>query len=237
MAIGFYTRGTVNLPHPEYPIATLCIIEDAIHEAWRVLREQPGGDFDIKSADEDRVTRDLVACLTNTILDGGQVAGFTSAIFCISRESKCESYDGRHLDKMPDICIRVGRRGPVGMPSADGLFVECKPVDQRHPVGGSYCDKGVIRFVNGDYAWASSQAMMVGYAAPKYTLPEKLSPPLKQRAQPLGFRGEVTPCRNCKSYPYGQTAHITVHHRGFVLPQTQTKATPIAIRHIWVNRE
>lgn len=28
-------------------------------------------------------------------------------------------------------------------PSQDALFAECKPVDDDHPIGGDYCDKGI----------------------------------------------------------------------------------------------
>jgi hypothetical protein len=237
MSIGFYVRKPVVLPHSDYPKAALYIIESAIHEAWRIIRDSPEGDFDIKAADEDRITRELRTCLMNMVLDGGQVAGFTSDIFFITRDAKFESFDGSHLDKMPDIHIRIVRNGPVSVPSADGLFVECKPVDRDHPAGGTYCDKGIIRFVNGDYAWASNQALMVGYAAPKYRMPAKLTRSLKERANVLGLAGKVTACKDCKAQGYGQRPHATKHKRGFIIPLTGKKPKSIIIRHIWMNRQ
>jgi hypothetical protein len=236
MSIGFYVRRPVVLPHADYPKATLHVIETAIHAAWRIIRESPEGGFDIKLADEDRITRELRTCLMNMVLDGGQVAGFTSDIFFITREAKFESYDGAHLDKMPDIHIRIVRNGPVSVPSADGLFIECKPVDRDHPAGSAYCDKGIIRFVKGEYAWASNQAMMVGYASPNYTMPSKLAKCLKGRVKELGLTGNLTACRDSKAQGYGQRPYITKHERNFILPLTNTKSTSITIRHLWMNR-
>jgi hypothetical protein len=47
--------------------------------------------------------------------------------------------------------------------------VECKPVDRNHPISSCYCKKGLVRFVNGDYAWAMQDALMVGYATERYS--------------------------------------------------------------------
>ncbi|MGO8900484.1 MAG: hypothetical protein ACLQU5_19370 [Isosphaeraceae bacterium] len=237
MGIGFYARNPVVLPHSDYPKATIYVIEAAISEAWRIIRDSPQGDFKITEADEDSITRELRTCLMNMVLDGGQVPGFTSDLFYITREAKFESYDGTHLDKMPDIHIHIVRSSPVSIPSADGLFVECKPVDRDHPAGSTYCDKGIIRFVNGDYAWASIRALMVGYASPGYTMPQTLTTSLRDRKKVLGVTGKVMACKDCKPKGYGQQPHITIHRRGFVYPLTKTKPPAIILRHIWLNKQ
>ena len=185
MAIGFYTRGPVSLPHPPYPKTTLRVIESAIAEAWRIIRDHPKGDFRIDQADEDRITRELRTGLMDHVLNGGSVPGFTSQHFFVTREAMFESFDGTHLDKMPDLHIHVVRDEPASLPSADGLFVECKPIDREHPAGKAYCDQGIIRFVKGEYAWALPQALMVGYAASGYTMPEKLRKSLNARKMEL----------------------------------------------------
>src|SRR4051812_29942218 len=133
MRIGFYSRGPVSLPHPPYPKATLSLIEKAIAEAWRIIRDHPEGDFKIGTADEDRITREVRTCLMNRVLDSGTVAGFTSDQFRVTREAKFESFAGPSLHKMPDLHIDIFRDSPRSLPSADGLFVECKPVDHDHP--------------------------------------------------------------------------------------------------------
>jgi hypothetical protein len=57
MAIGFYNRGPISLPHPPYPKATLRVIENAIREAWRIIRDHPALGFEIDNAEENRITR------------------------------------------------------------------------------------------------------------------------------------------------------------------------------------
>ena len=237
MRIGFYTQGPVSLPHLAYPKATLRVIESAITEAWRIIRDRPEGDFKIDEAVEDRITRELRTCLMNTVLDGGEVAGFTSDHFRVTREGKFKSFDGTHLDKMPDLHIDVVRDSPASIPSADGLFVECKPIDRDHPAGSVYCDKGIIRFVNGDYSWASLQGLMVGYASPSYTMPRKLTESLEGRTKALGLIGNVTACTDSQASGYGQHPHITVHNRTFIYPLTKTKAPSVTLRHVWLNKQ
>src|SRR5580704_11550450 len=117
MRIGFYARGPVSLPHTPYPKATLRVIESAIVEAWRVIRDHPQGDFQINQADEDRITLELRNCLMNMVLDSGKVAGFTSEHFHVTREAKFESFDGNHLHKMPDLYIYVVRDSPASLRS------------------------------------------------------------------------------------------------------------------------
>jgi hypothetical protein len=236
MQIGFYTRGPISLPHPSYPKATLRVIEKAIVEAWEVIRDHPEGDFKLDTAEEDRITRELRTCLMNKVLDGGTVLGFTSDVFQVTREGKFESFDGTHLDKMPDLHIHIVRDSPASLPSDDGLFVECKPVDRDHAAGVAYCDKGIIRFVKGEYAWAMPEALMIGYASPGYTLPNKLHDAIAKRKKDLKTTGEVTACLDCSAAGYVQHPHITVHGRGFIYSGTITKAPKITIRHLWFNR-
>ena len=59
------------------------------------------------------------------------------------------------------------------------------------PAGGAYCDKGIIRFVSGDYAWGMPQALMIGYAASGYTMPRKLEEAFKDRKTVLKTKGAL----------------------------------------------
>jgi hypothetical protein len=89
--------------------------------------------------------------------------------------------------------------------------------------------------VNGEYAWASTQALMLGYASPNYTLPAKLFESLTERVKVLGLTGGVAACEECKATGYGQQPHYTVHARSFVYPETKEEAPHITLRHIWFN--
>jgi hypothetical protein len=236
MSVGLYALRPIALPHQPYPIATLRVVEKAIAEAWRIIRDHPEDGFDIKTANEDRITLELRNCLLNNVLAGGSVPGFTSDLFDVTREGKFESYDGTHLDKMPDFHIKIRRGKFVSLLSADGLFVECKPVGSDHPAGGAYCDKGIIRFVSGEYAWAMPQGLMVGYAAPGYKMPDKLEAAFKTRRKELGVKGAIEPIRGGAAQGYSQKCFVTVHRRDFKYPSTGKKAPEISLRHAWFDR-
>src|SRR5260370_32208071 len=137
---------------------------------------------------------------------------------------------------MPDRDIHIKRNSPASLPSDDGLFVECKPVDREHAAGGAYCDKGIIRFVVGEYAWALQEALMIGYASPGYTLPKKLTEAIAERKTALRSTGEVKACPHSSAVGYAQHPHITVHRRGFTYPSTGTIAPEITLRHLWFDR-
>lgn len=236
MSIGLYALGPVSFPHRPYPNATLRVVESALAEAWRIIRERPENNFDIKTATEDRITLELRNCLLNNVMARGSIPGFTTELFDITREGKFESYDGRHLDKMPDFHIKIRRGKLPSALSADGLFVECKPVGLDHPAGGAYCDKGIIRFVNGDYAWAMSQGLMVGYAAAGYEMPHKLENALKTRRKALGVKGKIRAIRGCAARGYAQKRFSTIHRRSFTYPSTGKRAKEITLRHAWFDR-
>jgi hypothetical protein len=236
MTLGFYSPTPIVLPHPPYPIATLIIIERAIQEAWRIIRDEPQGGFTMAVADEDTITRELRSCLVDRVLVGGVIDGFSYKHFRVIREGKFESFDGQHLDKMPDLYIDVVRDTAPSLPSVDGLFVECKPVDRKHPAGVDYCGAGIIRFVIGQYAWAMPQALMIGYASAGYTLPNKLRTALGKRKTELKPKGKLKRCSECSAKGYAQHPHISVHRRGFIYPSTGTEAPDITLRHLWLYR-
>ena len=236
MPIGFYARKAASLPNPPYPMATLRVIERGIAEAWRIIRDHPEGDFQLASANEDRITLELRNCLMNNVLHSAAVPGFSHTLFRITREAKFESFDGSHLDKMPDLHIDVIRDAVAELPSADGLFVECKPVGAQHPAGGEYCDKGISRFVSGQYAWGMTQGMMVGYASLGYEMPRKLQGALRTRRKALRYKGELRACPDGSPAGYLQHVHTSVHRRSFTYLVGGCKAPEIELRHVWLNR-
>ncbi len=77
---------------------------------------------------------------------------------------------------------------------------------------------------------------MVGYAAANYTIPKKLEEAINKRKAKLKTDGKVTKCVGKGLGVYTQHLHETTHRRGFSYLQTMTKAPPIIIQHLWLNR-
>ncbi len=171
MAVGFFAHGIkFTLPHPKIPQRTILLICSVIKRAWRLLEEKPPSGFNLKSADENAITRALVEIIEGRLRKNGEVNGFNCGMFGkVIRDPKITNFDGKHPDKMSDIFFDLKRDHLPILNTQDGLFAECKPVDRKHPVLFCYCKKGLTRFIVGDYAWAMQDALMVGYVAPNYS--------------------------------------------------------------------
>jgi len=231
MAVGFFTHGIeFTLPHPKIPQRTILLLCRTIKRAWQLLQEEPPSNFILQSADEDTITQVLTEIIENRLRKSGDVDGFNCALFGkVTREPKITNVDKKHPDKMPDFFFDLKRdRLPV-LSDQDGLFVECKPVDRKHPILSCYCQKGLVRFVNGDYAWAMQDALMVGYAKEPYSF-KKLASVLKGGKRSASLR---------------TTDHFAVdehaiyrsnHKRGFEWPESRGQACEISVAHLWLPR-
>jgi hypothetical protein len=239
MAVGFYDDlGWHVLPYPRISLPVLLVVENALCAAWELLRIDARAGFNLLTASEDAITLELHEALFDRVFNSGVVEGFDSGLFAtVEREPKIRSYDYGHLDKMPDLLVRLVGRPPGLRNSQDGLFIECKPVDSTHAVLGHYCDKGLIRFVQGDYAWAMPNAMMVGYTKQGYTLSVKLTQALQ--GWPLGAQHSTLPrpCAHSKATAIGEIVHSTEHARSFKYLETNQAAPAITIRHLWLRRD
>ena len=171
MSVGFFTQGiTFEWPHPKISERMILLICNVIDKAWSLLKANPPEGFDFSTADEDTITAKLKEIIENRLRKNGEVPGFNTETFGrVERDSKVINYNGSHLDKMPDLFFDLKREDLPVYNEYDGLFVECKPVDRDHPVLSSYIKKGLYRFVNGDYAWAMQEALMVGDVHSNYT--------------------------------------------------------------------
>ena len=237
MEIGFFKELLPELPHPPIPLRVLLIVEQAIATAWEHVRREPTPGFDLLTAGENRITGELREVLCDIVLNQDLVNGFTRQLFVVTRDSKFRTFDGGSLNKMPDLCVTLIDRPRVRKLSHDGLFIECKPVDVDHSVGRCYCDDGLIRFVNGDYAWAMREAMMVGYVREGYTISPKLDGALQARSGTMPTVRFPSQCAKSKATRFSECVCITEHGRAFEYVETGQQAPSISIRHLWLRRD
>ena len=116
------------------------------------------------------------------------------------------------------------------------LFIEAKIISNKSNVS-NYAESGMMRFVEGSYAHAMPQAVMMGYQrATNQKLPDPLVEHFKRDGRRRGFELEVTDGPN----PVGRqlrgtnALHSTVHERrvpnaGGVGPG------PIELYHLWLH--
>lgn len=229
MAVGFFTHGIkYNLPHRKIPQRTLMLLCDVIKNAWVLLENYPPSGFDLNSADEDTITQVLVEIIENRLRKSGEINGFNCAMFGkVARDSKIVNFNKEHPDKMPDIFFDLKRDHLPVLGDQDGLFVECKPVDNKHYVWSCYCKKGLTRFVIGDYAWAMQNALMVGYTKSPYSF-DHLSSILDDNKS-----AELNTIKHSKIVK--SEVYRSYHDRKFEWLKNKGKACEIELTHLWLK--
>lgn len=232
MAIGFFVQGIdFSLPHPPIPQRTILLLCNVIKRAWKLLIDVPPTGFQLQSADEDTITQVMVEIIENRLRKNGEIDGFNHILFGkVSREPKITNVDKNHPDKMPDIFFDLKRDKLPILSDQDGLFVECKPVDKMHSIFSCYCNKGLVRFLNGDYAWAMQDALMVGYTNGQYSF--------NTFASILDNKKNVTSLGIIDHTLFDQLdIYRSRHKREFEWPENRGKACPINLSHLWLFRK
>jgi hypothetical protein len=227
--IGLMT-GALKTPDHEVkiPNSLIKIVTNVIAVAWRRLIQ----DYDNKNFCnfvEDEITEKLYMIIGEMDDDPTEELRELANLQSPVREGNIRNYNGDHIDKQPDLTWRPkkGLLGKVGNTATAAIFVECKPVDIAHPIGSTYCKKGLVRFINGDYAWRVNRAIMVGYVRNLSKLPGALeyaldTPEMKKL---LGYSGCI---RSKKDTIENDGVWRTIHARKFM------DLDNIQIEHLWL---
>lgn len=229
---GLMTRNASQIIVPcALPDFLLNTVKNAISTAWRMLREKVDqGAFSICRSTEDQITAELHELLGQIQANQNCLVPGFDEICAPIREPKVRDYQEKALDRMPDLAFYPPRGSlRTWNTTFTGLFVECKPIDQQHPVVSVYGDNGMIRFLNGDYAWAVDKALMVAYARNHCVLPEGLYPALAKTTLACSHSEVVT--ATCE----GDSVFRSIHLRQFELDSARVSLGPIQIDHLWLK--
>ena len=231
---GFFAVGIdYQLPHPPIDESVLLITHNAIYRAFALLRET---EFPLGAAHEDEVTQQLHWILEDRLRQTGEIPGFDERVFRkVWRAPEVTNFDGKHPAKKPDLLFELARDETLVLSSQDALFVECKLVGKSHPVTTTYCNKGLSRFINGDYGWAMQEGMMLAYVRHGYTLSASLSPVLASDPyhERLGQPSPLEAILGGDAHPLAEELHVTTHDRDFEWPHAKGHAQEIRIFHSW----
>lgn len=227
-----------ELPHPALHPRLLLLLHRVLATALDVLRSSHGR---LASFGEDSITTQLYHVLENDLRHRKSrgktdfIPGFDEGIFgTVTRHTGATDYRGIKLKKEPDLFFPLKPAyGMRVLPTEYAVFTECKPVDAAHPSSSRYCDDGLNRFVEGEYAWAMQDALMVGYARQR-SISCHLSPAMRQPSRrralktthlPVSLKGEP--------FPRSEALHVSVHRRDFPWAWNKGAACPIRIYHSW----
>ena len=170
----------------------------------------------------------LIETRLNALLE--KDARWSQLVSVVARGKETASYDGSHLERRPDLSIHLTNRNP-----SFPLIVECKLIDapSRKTVD-LYCNDGLVRFVRGEYGWATREAFMLAYVRDGSKIASCLTPFLarSQTKQPDTYLTQSLP-----NPIVGSSAQLarSSHGRGFSYPASSSVPPgEIAIWHLWI---
>ncbi len=240
---GHFTLGVspecYRLPHPHLGLPVILVIRRVLCRAFEILRQD--GKFNLAAAAEDQVTAALRAVIENDLRQTGSVPGFNRRAYePVERQGQVANYDGTRPAKSPDLCFKLRHddyEPRMVLSEYDALFVECKPVDAAHFAGRDYCEKGLIRFVRGDYAWAMQEGMMLAYVRDGRTIAGHLIPAMSEprHMASLAIVELPAPCTapGAGADAHMEAIHLSKHRRSFPWPDRKGDASDITIYHLW----
>ncbi|HEX7180940.1 MAG TPA: hypothetical protein VF756_03800 [Thermoanaerobaculia bacterium] len=228
-----------ELPHPKLEPEVFIILHRVLIRALEILSAdaQP-----LATMHEDPITSALARVIENRLRLTGEVSGFCAPFFeRVTRQHECDNFDGSLQRERPDLFfgIRPDDSFRTRIQSDQwGIFAECKPVDAIHSAGSDYCEGGLARFVQGKYAWAMQDALMVAYARDGRAIASHLIPAMTSRAH-LHVQEVVAPvpAGGCDSGKYHEGLHFSTHARLFEWTDGRGPACPITIYHSWHDCE
>lgn len=224
-----------ELPHPKLEPEVFIILHRVLIRALEILSAegQP-----LSTMHEDPITSALARVIENRLRQSGEVPGFRAPLFeRVTRQHECDSFDGSLQRERPDLFfgIRPDDTFRTRIQSDQwGVFAECKPVDVNHFAGSDYCEKGLVRFIQGEYAWAMQDALMVAYTRDERSIASHLIPAMVSRAH-LHVQDAVAPLplEGCNSGKYHEALHVSTHTRPFDWTDGRGSACPVTIYHSW----
>jgi hypothetical protein len=221
------TRG-LYLPLPEVANDHLEVIAESLLRAFNDVRAHAPSI--VASGSEAEVTA-LMEARLNIMVEQDLLWG--QLVLCVARGKETLSFDGSHLEKRPDLSIYLSNRNR-GFP----LITEAKIVDAAtSKTEALYCDKGIRRFVEGEYAWGSREAFMVAYVRDGSSIGSKLTPFLSSAMSetPPGYLIEILP--NAVG-TFSADLALSRHGRSFVYAghsSPNLEPGPISVWHLWLS--
>ena len=219
------TRG---LRLPLEPIANdhLEVLAERLRQAFNDVRARAPST--VATGKEPEVTA-LMQARLNRMIEEDPL--WRQLVLCVGRGTESISFDGSHLEKSPDLSIVLSganRRFP--------LVAEAKILDTAaSKTAALYCENGIRRFVQGEYAWGNREAFMIGYVRDGASIDPTLKAFLSkaENLDPERYLVEALPV------PVGSGSSdlaYTRHGRKFVYGSQPPPNSPgpISLWHLWL---
>lgn len=219
--IAALTRGH-TIPLPALPAVTLDVLAEGLIAAWKEVAATLLGMVGNGSEAE---LNSLLAIQLNRL--GDSEPCWEMLVSGVSRGRESLSYDGAHLEKRPDLSIHLSGRN-FDFP----LVVECKLIDRAEgKTVGKYCADGLLRFINGNYAWMCAEAFMLAYVRDDNCISNALTPHLAADTAKSNRYATFSLPHRLSGLADQALSH---HQRNFQYLPPNGSPGPIALRHIWL---
>lgn len=205
----------------------LNFIAEMLGRAWDDLHHSQ--QQTLKFGSEPEITA-LMETRLNVLLD--QHPSWSNLVQNVARGKETVSFDASHLEKRPDLSIYLTNRNH-NFP----LVVECKIIESSSGrTARLYCKDGLVRFVLGEYAWATREAFMLAYVRDGSSINTSLTPWLLKCQK-------IDPDPYCTENVPESANHLTLdlawtrHSRAFkyLSGSPNNSPGPISLWHLWVS--
>ncbi len=227
-----------SMPYPGFQDFEVELLEKMLRRMWcEALASQALHKVDFAKAKEEEIPFAL-AVTFDTVLSvhSGKFQDFLGAFSYDAPEPKLQNFDRSSIGKKCDFTFRRAVPQPGTSRLHNAFFVEAKLVTNDHTMG-YYASTGLERFLDGDYAWAMPQAMLLGYKRlTSQELPRSLEDHFRRnggkKAQDLHLIEGPEAFVLSRGTP---RMYWTLHNRDKPRPGTEVTLGKIQVFHLWLN--
>ena len=228
----------VPMPYPRFQDFEVELLEKMIRLIWgEAMASQSLHKVDFQTAKEEEISYALAATFDILLsVHSVKFAPFLSAFHLDAPEPKLQNFDRSSIGKKCDFSFRRAAPQPGTSRLHNAFFVEAKLVTDDNPMS-YYTSTGLKRFLDGDYAWAMSQAMLLGYRRlTSKELPKSLEDHFnrdsgKRAKEFLLLSGpHMFVLSHAPDYMYW-----TQHNRDKLHPESDIPLGEIQVFHLWLN--
>ncbi len=238
---GTFTKGGSvydNLPYAGFADLEILVVEKALRLVWlEVTKRFHCHRIDFTTAEEKEISSALILVFDDIWTNDRHLLTELERYFVpvpiYDSPHGAVDYLGRALEFRPDLAFRRSHTDAGVSTINSSLIVEAKLVEPGKTMG-KYCGAGLYRFVDGTYAWAMPQAMMLGYTR---STSQRLPDSLAAHFERLGKRDEYQVTAGPVVFPlsrFTDRSFFTVHNRTWKYPGTERSPGPISVLHLWL---
>ena len=228
-----------DLPFEAVSSLLLGAIELGLREAWKeLLQNQTAYKMNVNKDEEHFISEPLVRAI-NFLRENNKKEPFSTLAKYFDHAtvgSGFRNYKNEEIQQ-PDLVFKPNISPHAGIDAQYyAIFIEAKIISEKpHQRIGNYFRDGVVRFIDGRYAWAMRHGLMLAYVrGVNLDAPTAIKNYLAKPKRCEAFALENSNLRVNPPNP-SPKIHQTVHSRSWSYMDDQGSPGEITIRHLWLS--